>query len=61
MINRIGVVGLGKMGLPMVRLMLAGKHEVAVYDVEPGAVEAATKLGANPCAELRGRWRSEAS
>jgi 3-hydroxyisobutyrate dehydrogenase-like beta-hydroxyacid dehydrogenase len=53
MINRIGVIGLGKMGLPMVRHLLAGKHEVAVYDVVAGAIDRAVELGATPCADPR--------
>jgi 3-hydroxyisobutyrate dehydrogenase-like beta-hydroxyacid dehydrogenase len=53
MIDRVGVVGLGKMGLPIARLMLAAKHEVAVYDVQPAAVEAAVRLGAIACADPR--------
>ena len=53
MINRVGVVGLGKMGLPMVRHLLTRRHEVFVYDIEPGRVGEAGRLGAVACADPR--------
>lgn len=47
--KRIGIIGLGKMGLPMARHLLAGGHAVAGHDVAPGAMEAAAALGVTPC------------
>jgi 3-hydroxyisobutyrate dehydrogenase-like beta-hydroxyacid dehydrogenase len=53
MIKRVGVIGLGKMGLPIVRHLLARNHAVAAYDVDPQAVAKATALGATGCASSR--------
>jgi 3-hydroxyisobutyrate dehydrogenase-like beta-hydroxyacid dehydrogenase len=53
MIKRVGVIGLGKMGLPMARHLLAKGHEVAAYDVEPPAVDKAIEMGAKKCANPR--------
>lgn len=53
MIKQVGVIGLGKMGLPMARHLIAKGCEVAVFDVAPAAVDAAVKLGARPCATAR--------
>jgi 3-hydroxyisobutyrate dehydrogenase-like beta-hydroxyacid dehydrogenase len=55
---RVGVIGQGRMGLPMARNIAAGGHEVAVFDVLAAAMEQAAGFGAriaaNP-AEL-GAW-----
>ena len=48
MIKRVGVIGLGKMGMPMTRHLLAKGHEVTAFDLRPEAVERAVKLGAKP-------------
>jgi 3-hydroxyisobutyrate dehydrogenase-like beta-hydroxyacid dehydrogenase len=53
MIKRVGVIGLGKMGHPMVRHLLRTGHAVAAYDIEPQAVEKALELGAKGCANPR--------
>jgi 3-hydroxyisobutyrate dehydrogenase-like beta-hydroxyacid dehydrogenase len=53
MIKRVGVIGLGKMGQPMARHLLAKGHAVAGYDVEPQAVAKAGGLGAETCASPR--------
>jgi 3-hydroxyisobutyrate dehydrogenase-like beta-hydroxyacid dehydrogenase len=53
MIKRVGVIGLGKMGHPMVRHLLRGGHAVAAYDIEPQAVKRAVELGATACANPR--------
>jgi 3-hydroxyisobutyrate dehydrogenase-like beta-hydroxyacid dehydrogenase len=53
MIKQVGVIGLGKMGLPMARHLIAKGCTVAVYDVTPAAAEAAVKLGARRCATAR--------
>ena len=44
-IRRVGLIGLGKMGRPMGRHLLAKGFEVSGYDVARGAVDAATGLG----------------
>lgn len=46
MIKRIGVIGLGKMGIPITRHLLAKSYEVAGFDVQSEAVDRAAKLGA---------------
>jgi 3-hydroxyisobutyrate dehydrogenase-like beta-hydroxyacid dehydrogenase len=51
MIERVGVIGLGKMGMPMVRHLLAKQHKVFAYDLEPGLMDQAAKLGATACAD----------
>ena len=43
---KIGFIGLGHMGNPMVHNLLKAGHEVHVYDVVPAAVAAVTKDGA---------------
>lgn len=45
-IKRIGIIGMGKMGLPMVRHLLAGGFAVTGFDVGAAAMDAASKLGA---------------
>jgi 3-hydroxyisobutyrate dehydrogenase len=44
---RIGFVGLGAMGLPMTRHLIAAGHEVTVASRSRGPIEAAVALGAN--------------
>jgi 3-hydroxyisobutyrate dehydrogenase-like beta-hydroxyacid dehydrogenase len=48
MIKRVGVIGLGKMGMPMTRHLLAQGHEVTAFDLQPDAIARAVKLGAKP-------------
>jgi 3-hydroxyisobutyrate dehydrogenase len=43
---RIGFIGLGNMGLPMVRNLLAAGHAVSVFDVVASARDAAAAAGA---------------
>jgi 3-hydroxyisobutyrate dehydrogenase len=43
---RIGFIGVGNMGLPMVRNLLTAGHAVAVFDLVPGARDAAAAAGA---------------
>jgi 3-hydroxyisobutyrate dehydrogenase len=42
---RIGFLGLGHMGLPMARNLIAAGHDVAAYDVMPAARDAAASVG----------------
>jgi len=42
----VGWIGLGAMGLPMVRRLLAAGHRVMAYDLNPAAVRAAGDAGA---------------
>ncbi len=50
---RIGYVGLGRMGLRMVRRLLM-RHQVVAYDVDEEAVRKAGALGAEPAKTLEG-------
>ena len=46
---KIGFIGTGTMGQPMVRNLIAKGFGVIAYDIVPAAVEAAVKLGAIAC------------
>lgn len=43
---RVGFIGLGKMGGPIARRLLANGHDLVVYDVRPAAVRALVSSGA---------------
>jgi 6-phosphogluconate dehydrogenase len=49
---QLGMIGLGRMGGNMVRRLLAGGHECAVYAPEPAAVQALAAAGAVGCLSL---------
>jgi len=51
MVMRIGYVGLGRMGLRMVKRTLA-TYEVVAFDIDPDALDRATELGAYPASSL---------
>ncbi len=44
-IRRVGMIGLGKMGLPMARHLREHGFEVTAYDINPSACASAGKLG----------------
>ena len=44
-IKRVGLIGLGKMGMPMGRLMAAKGFAVTGFDLRPDALAAAKKVG----------------
>src|SRR5215470_15917515 len=46
---KVGFIGTGTMGQPMVRNLIAKGFSVLGYDVVPAALEAAVKLGAKAC------------
>ena len=48
-----GFIGLGTMGAPMARNLLAKGHQLVVYDVVPQAVAALAAAGARPAAAPR--------
>jgi len=50
MVERIGFVGLGAMGMPMVEQLLAAGHEVTVWGRTPGKLAPALELGAKAAA-----------
>jgi 3-hydroxyisobutyrate dehydrogenase len=47
---KVGFVGTGTMGQPMVNNLITKGFSVVAYDVVPAALEAAVKLGASACA-----------
>ncbi len=49
---RIGVVGVGKMGAPMARRLLAAGYRVRAYDVRAEAVVEVSRDGATSCESL---------
>lgn len=49
-LRRIGVLGLGKMGLPIARHLMLKGYSVSGFDVQSAALEAAVTLGARPAA-----------
>jgi 3-hydroxyisobutyrate dehydrogenase len=49
---RIGFIGLGNMGLPMARNLLAAGHEIRAFDTAVDAVERAVAAGAAAAADL---------
>jgi 6-phosphogluconate dehydrogenase len=50
---QLGMIGLGRMGANMTRRLLAGGHEVCVYDVDPDAALRLEKEGAKAAASPR--------
>jgi 3-hydroxyisobutyrate dehydrogenase len=48
----IAFIGLGNMGMPMARNLLAAGHELAAFDVVPAALEAAAAAGATAARAL---------
>ena len=47
MTRKIGFVGLGNMGGPMVRRLVQAGYPVCVFDIDPAAVDAAVESGAS--------------
>ena len=50
--SRIAFIGVGNMGLPMVRNLLAAGHEVRTYDISPEALAEAVQAGAREATSL---------
>ena len=50
--TRIAFIGVGNMGLPMVRNLLAAGHSVRAHDVSPDALAAAVDAGASEAASI---------
>ncbi|MEO7115226.1 MAG: NAD(P)-dependent oxidoreductase [Caldimonas sp.] len=46
---RIGIVGIGAMGLPIARNLHGRGHRLAVCDIDPVAIAAATAIGIEAC------------
>jgi 3-hydroxyisobutyrate dehydrogenase len=47
---KVGFIGTGSMGRPMLRNLVTKGFPVVAYDVQPAALEAAVRLGARPAA-----------
>lgn len=50
---RIGFIGLGNMGLPMAKNLLAAGHEVTGFDLNPVALEALVEAGGQAAPSVR--------
>ncbi|MEJ9152524.1 NAD(P)-binding domain-containing protein, partial [Bacillus smithii] len=50
---KIGLIGLGKMGLNLGQNLIDHRHEVVAYDVNPKAVEEIQKYGAQGTSNLQ--------
>lgn len=51
--RRVGLVGVGAMGYPIARRLLAAGHEVRVFDVRPETMSAAVAAGAEAVSSVR--------
>jgi 6-phosphogluconate dehydrogenase len=50
---KVGVIGLGKMGLNISKNLMDHKHEVVAYDINPSAVDEISEYGARGTASLK--------
>ena len=48
---KVGFIGLGRMGYPIVARLRNNSHEVVAYDIDPAAVRRVKRLGAVPVTE----------
>lgn len=53
MAERLGFIGLGKMGMPLSRNLLADGHEVTGYDVDPARLAILERAGGRAAASAR--------
>jgi len=51
--ERLGFIGLGKMGTPLTRNMMQDGHQVAGYDIDPERMRQLEEAGGAPCASAR--------
>lgn len=54
MTRRLGVIGLGQMGLAICARLAAGGHEIVACDLDPRRAESARRAGAEICASAAG-------
>lgn len=45
---RVGLIGIGELGIAVAKNMLKASHDLLVYDKRPAMIDAAVKLGARP-------------
>ncbi len=51
--ERLGMIGLGKMGLALARTMMADGHEVCGYDIDPARMKMLAEAGGHPVASAK--------
>ena len=51
--KRLGMIGLGKMGLALARAMMADGHEVYGYDIDPARMKMLAEAGGHPVASAK--------
>ena len=51
--EKLGMIGLGKMGLALARTMMADGHEIFGYDIDPERMEMLAAAGGQPVASSR--------
>src|SRR4030042_5300869 len=51
--KRLGMIGLGKMGLALARAMMADGHEVYGYDIDPARMKMLEEAGGHPVASAK--------
>ena len=51
--EKLGFIGLGKMGTPLTRNLMADGHEVSGFDVDEMRMEQLREAGGTPCANAR--------
>jgi 2-hydroxy-3-oxopropionate reductase len=51
--ERLGMIGLGKMGLALARTMMADGHEVCGYDIDPERMKMLEEAGGRPVASAK--------
>jgi 3-hydroxyisobutyrate dehydrogenase-like beta-hydroxyacid dehydrogenase len=58
--ERLGMIGLGKMGLALARTMMADGHEVCGYDIDPARMRMLEEVGGHPVASAKEMARRSA-
>ena len=53
MSEKLGFIGLGKMGTPLTRNLIADGHKVAGFDIDPARMEQLREAGGTPCVNAK--------
>ena len=51
--EKLGFIGLGKMGTPLTRNLIEDGHEVSGFDIDPARMEQLRESGGTPCANAK--------
>ena len=51
--EKLGFIGLGKMGTPLTRNLIADGHKVSGFDIDTARMDQLTEAGGTPCANAR--------